>query len=63
MIAACAASLAAGCSATSDLAGAGYAILTPKPASARAITREDTRFARQVAAHNRTCRRDRRCRK
>lgn len=52
----------AGCNATSGN-GAGYERLTPSPATARTISRNDTRFARQVVAHNRKCAGDPACRK
>lgn len=63
MMPACAALLAA-CSPTGNAGdGAGYARLTPAPATRAFIIAEDRIFARQVAAHNLQCDRDAACAK
>lgn len=43
--------------------GAGYAALTPSPATRAFIVEQDQPFARQVVAHNQQCRTDPLCRK
>lgn len=43
--------------------GAGYEALTPAPATRQFIVANDKPFARQVAAHNRTCASQQACRK
>lgn len=54
---ACVALLAAsGCSPTASANdGAGFAALTPAPATRQFIVANDKPFAREVAAHNATC--------
>lgn len=59
-----AASLAAsGCSQTLASNGSGYEALTPAPETRNFIVANDKPFARQVAAHNRTCKKDEACTK
>lgn len=53
----------AGCQTSAPSEGAGYALLTPSSATAVFVSRNDAAFARQVAAHNRQCRKDRGCMK
>jgi hypothetical protein len=48
--------VAAGCTKTAnDVTGAGYEMLTPLPTSRQFIIANDIEFARQVLAHNTTC--------
>lgn len=57
-----AASLAAsGCSRTLASNGAGYEQMTPAPPTRAFILANDKPFARQVAAHIRTCKKDEAC--
>lgn len=42
-------------------AGAGYALLTPSPATASYIVNNDRTFAEQTSQHNRKCRQDAGC--
>lgn len=56
-------SLLAGCKTTALNEGTGYSLLTPAPASASFIVKNDKTFAQQVAAHNRQCRKDAGCQK
>lgn len=58
----CALSLA-GCQTTAINEGTGYSLLTPSPVTARTIVVTDRKFAEQVAAHNRQCRKDKGCSK
>lgn len=52
-----------GCATTAINEGAGYSLLTPSPVTASTIVVTDRRFAEQVAAHNRQCRKDKGCEK
>jgi len=50
-----------GCQTPSAINGAGFELMTPKAETVRYITKEDRKFAEQVASNNRTCKKSEGC--